>query len=751
LAGNDIKQKIVLEGEKEYNQALKDAQRNLKTLRSELKAETAELGANATAQQKNEVKAKSLQKQIKEQEKVVKTYQEALAEVKEKYGDNEDAVAKWEQKLNDARTTLANMRNSLEDTGRSMKSVGDSAQMGVVAANSFADSLGKVAEAGASISGALENAFKSVVSTITTAIGDVWADVLDIAAKADNYLDLAAFLGASATDVQKWSKAMETANGDISTVVNLISRLKYGGKADKVAEWFGISDVKYTNDLEYFQQVVQQMYDMKKTMSDEKWGQALADIFGAKKVQDIENILSDWEQISDGLNTYDPEKGGYGLTEDQIEQMASLEEQVNRLTTKWEALKEMATVHLSADLAMNITGDLENIVDAFKEYFEATDDEGRAQAIEKIKENVVSIITALKDGLAEGLKALDELAEEFKGSEDSTVRAIGNVLGTIVDALEWFTDENNWETVKKGFETLIGVWAAGKIAAAVGNLASFAAHITTISGAMGGGGLGALGGGGIGSMLTSMGYLAVGVMMVAPAVQKLLDPNFWNKEEKPEVEGAAEAVKEAGISTQDLLKTGFARAFYTGGDASGLATPKGNREKEEEKAPYNGPRSVDGVGIPVIRKPLELTAEQIEAAERFWDNWRNFKFTGQGEYSFDKAWDNFEKAFVGDESKFNLLNDLMDKLMASIDSAGVDGLRNYQDLPASWWMNPNGENNGLTSEDISGFRGLPAQMLQAVKSGSAAGVSGIKVTLDGRTVGMMVAPYVSEVIAREIQ
>ena len=47
----DIKQKIVLEGEKEYRNALKEAQRNLKTLRSELKAETAELGKNATEQQ----------------------------------------------------------------------------------------------------------------------------------------------------------------------------------------------------------------------------------------------------------------------------------------------------------------------------------------------------------------------------------------------------------------------------------------------------------------------------------------------------------------------------------------------------------------------------------------------------------------------------------------------------------------------------------------------------------------------------
>jgi elongation factor Ts len=76
---NDIKQRIVLEGEKEYNAALKSAQRNLKTLRSELKAETAELGSNATAQQKDEVKTKSLTKQIAEDPKMAGKPEKVIA------------------------------------------------------------------------------------------------------------------------------------------------------------------------------------------------------------------------------------------------------------------------------------------------------------------------------------------------------------------------------------------------------------------------------------------------------------------------------------------------------------------------------------------------------------------------------------------------------------------------------------------------------------------------------------------------
>ena len=137
----EIKQKIVLEGEKEYRDAIRDAQRTLKTLRSELKAETAEMGRNATEQQKNEAKVKSLKKQIQEQEKIVKANKAALEEVRQKYGDNAEAIAKYEQKLNESRTALANMKNELEGVGQGMKKVQGSAEMATVATKSVADTF----------------------------------------------------------------------------------------------------------------------------------------------------------------------------------------------------------------------------------------------------------------------------------------------------------------------------------------------------------------------------------------------------------------------------------------------------------------------------------------------------------------------------------------------------------------------------------------------------------------------------------
>ena len=72
-----IASKLQLDGEQQYKKALNDAYRSLKVLRSELKAETAEMGRNATAQDKARAKMASLQKQIAQQEKIVKTLEKA--------------------------------------------------------------------------------------------------------------------------------------------------------------------------------------------------------------------------------------------------------------------------------------------------------------------------------------------------------------------------------------------------------------------------------------------------------------------------------------------------------------------------------------------------------------------------------------------------------------------------------------------------------------------------------------------------
>lgn len=749
----DIKQKITLDGEKEYNAALKEAQRNLKVLKSELKAETAELGKNATAQQKNETRVKNLQKQIKEQEKVVRTYEKALNEVKEKYGDNEAAIAKWEIKLNEARATLGNMKNSLDEVGNGMKNVGNSAQAGIVAANSFADSLGKIADVGGSISSSIEDAFSTIVGSITDAIGELWDQLFDVAARANAWTDLADYFGSTTSQVQQWSNAIDAAGGNFSDFTTILNRFKTGGVNKKITEYFGVSDENYTNDLEYTVAVLGRMAELREEMTKGgTWDSALADIFGGRRSQAAGWFISNWETITQNAKQFNAEEGGYGLTDQQLKDMNQLYIDVSNLQASWKALKDMALVHLTGDLALNVTGNLQAIVDAFKEYFQAEDQAGKDAAIAKIKDNIVEIFTNIKEAVDEGLKILDQLAEELKGSDDSTARALGEVLGTIVSALEWFTNPNNWEAVKKGFEAIIGVWAAGKVASAVGNLASFAAHITTIKGGgrwLLGGGMGA----GTGAAITTSEIttaitaaagpiasaiagltMTVGVAVIAlPALKALYDVLRGDVQPWMNYETAEQITKE----TKPLNELTASDARTT---LQWLLGNTGYREETE----IGGNVGTTGTAIPVRRTPkgnfyyIGANEEQQAAANAWWDIYKENPVDAVSGGAFVELAD----AFYGSE-------DILEQLLALVELMEMKQKDNefssLEDLPAEWWTGT-GSGNSLTSDDISGFRSVPGLMKAAVKEG----VSGIRVSLDGRAVGSLVAPYVSEMIARDI-
>jgi hypothetical protein len=478
---NDIRQRIILEGEKEYRQALQNANRNLKTLRSELKAETAELGNNATAQQKNQVKTKNLQKQIQEQEKVVRAYRDALEEVRAKYGDNEDAIARYQQKLNDARATLANMKNSLNDVGRSYETINAGAKNGVLENNALAESFGRISDAADSMAKTMESVFGKTISAIRSAISSVWGELMDVAQKSDNWTDLAAYLGATTVEVQKWDRAMQDIGGDFSTITGMISKLKYGGKADKVSEWFGISAENYTNDLEYVQAVMQAMVDSKEEMVNAgTWDDAMSDIFGAKKVQEIDSVMSDWNTLLDRLEHWDVSSGGLGLTEDEISSMNELAQKVRDLKGDWKYLKEHWAVTLAGDLALKLTSNAQGALDALMEFMDADTQEERDAAIQKFQENIEEAFTALGEAIAAAGEALEEAGKKMQGSENGWVSLLGSVLEKLGEAMKWIADPDNLDKVKTFFEVLVAIWAAGKMATAVTHLMGIANAFKTL-------------------------------------------------------------------------------------------------------------------------------------------------------------------------------------------------------------------------------------------------------------------------------
>lgn len=736
---NDIKQKIVLEGEKEYNKALSEAKRNLKTLRSELKAETAELGANATAQQKNETRIKSLQKQIKEQEKIVKTYKDALKEVKDKYGDNEDAVAKWEQKLNDARTSLANMKNELDNVGKSFKDVQGSADMATVASRSVAESLGSIAEVGGAISDGIESVFTGLLESVKSTLAEIWGMIADTAAKANNWTDLASYYGTSAEQIERMNKAIEWTQGNFGDFTNLLNQLAWGGKNKKITEWFGISDANYVDKLEYAQNVLQAMSDLSKT-NPEKLGDAMEDIFGAKKSQQIMWFVSNLDQINANLKDYDEK--GYGMGKDALAEMNDVWLELGKIEGKWQDMKQRFAAGFGKT-TLDIMVNVEGTIDALNAYLNAGTPEERDQALHDIEENILAMFEVAADAISEGIKILDEVAKDLQGSDNPTAKALGTVLSGLVAALKWFT-EDNMNNVVKALEILAAFWIAGKGLQMAGTIAELAANIRTLSffKLIGGsaGGLEAVGetvGTSAGTsflavLKTNLPGILAGALVGLPVVDALLHPEKYDK--RTEAEKALEGMngtpleQVANLTADPETTKNALHALF------------GVRDEDLKEAGLGATE----FSLPTKKTPrgtlvgFDVTDEQRAGLEEYWDLLR----TGEL-YKAGNVEDHLYELFSNE-------TDMLDKLMDMIDILQNDHvLRDELDLPASWWQHQGGNTGnteGITSIDAQNMTGAVRQMPAAV----AKAVGGLTVKLDGATVGRIVAPYVSREIAHGI-
>ena len=722
-----IRQRIELEGEKEYNAALAEARRNLKTLRSELKAETAELGANATAQQKSEVKTRNLQKQIKEQEKVVKTYRDALAEVKKKYGDNDEAVAKWEQKLNEARATLAGMKNSLDQVDTSMKKLDADAQMGTVAAKSFADSIGRIGDIGNSVADSIEGIFTNVVNSVRDTITAIWGDIVDLAARSNSLVDLAGYWNTDVLTLQAYQGALaDTANSfeDLSSIVTKINALDPG----KIMELTGVSKVNYKDEWQYAMAVMDAMSEM-----GDRRNEVAFEIFGGRSATKAFDILSDWSVIQENLSNWNPEEGGFGLSEEEIRDMSQLYEQVTGLKAAWESLKSMGAVRLFGNLALDITSNARAILEAFNRYLNAENDAEREQAFQEMEENILALFERIKLAIQNGIALLERFAEDLKNSDDPTLQAIGNVISAFVDALQWLT-EDNMQHVVSALEILAGFWIAGKGLKMVSTVAEFIANLNLLKGFHGVGGVGGTGGttgtGGGGGLLDKLGkklgefaaspygFLlgsAIGTFVLGHEMTEHNRIQEWggfieNEQAMQGMEAVPEILtrlNEAANGTEEWDPDADRMA-----DAKALFREFGNEFYllDPDHPIWNMAKDLGYLEDGVLSEE-ELTAltENAEELGILADDW---------------------EAFARD--MYNLMFD-------KYNSGDTNG------IPAEWWTNGQGS-NGITSSDLNRFQGLPSGMKAAVREG----VSGIRVTLDGYAVGQLVAPYVSQQIAREM-
>ena len=730
MANKEIKHTIRLDGEKEYSAAIRDAQRNLRTLRSELKAETAELGSNATAQQKNEARAKSLKAQIAEQEKVVETLKKALAEAKRDYSDNEDVVQKWEQKLNEARATLANMQNGLADTENAMRGVSGATAEGVTATKSFADALDSIASVGESVSGAIEGIFTGLISTVRDVVVDLWDLIGDTAAKANNWTDIAGYWGTEPVEVQKWENAVRSTRNEFADFQTMISRFALGGKEKQITEMLGISDVNYESQWDYAIACMEQISRMTKdgTLPDNFW----EEVFGEKKATKAMDIINDWDDIQQNLAEFDPENGGFGMDSEELETMNQLAMDIAEIEQKWEALKHSVAGGLGeigADLIVNVSGGL----DALNDYLNADTEEERQAAIQKLETNVRELFEKVAAAIEAGLEVLARVGSDLQNSDDPIVQAIGNILTGITNALEWLVD--NQDSVVTALKAIFGAWLTAKLATIAGKLTSIVADIQTIqmfkgwssgaaasgaanaaSGAANGAGAAAAGGAAtwFGNLGMSFG-MAGGASVAAPiaalvaagyAGYRMVDANLQDAALNAVYGGeGGEGDVIDTMSDESLRRAWDYYRLYSDESMTGTEEAFAARERLFESLADDG---------------IDLSEQAVSLLENTFDN----ALEGSDIDGLVGKLEQRYPGFFDQRPTWDAGINIQDQLASAIYGAAGQGAAAAQ--------------QGLTSDDVSMFRGLPGLMRQALMSR----INGIEVVMDGEKVGRLVMPYV---------
>jgi len=106
MATRTIGTEIVLSGEKAFNDAMKGVNSNLKNLRSDMAATTAEFADNADSMEALTAKQKVLQDSVDQHEAKVDALRQMYEKVKKESGENSAAADKYRQQLNHATAAL---------------------------------------------------------------------------------------------------------------------------------------------------------------------------------------------------------------------------------------------------------------------------------------------------------------------------------------------------------------------------------------------------------------------------------------------------------------------------------------------------------------------------------------------------------------------------------------------------------------------------------------------------------------------
>lgn len=441
--GNTISTKLVLDGEKEFKAELDQAYDAIKKLKQGLSITTAEMGRNASAQDKATAKSKTLVQQIKQQEKVVAMLEKALGQAKKQYPENTAVQAQWADKLTKSNDVLNNMYKSLETATKTME-VFDEATKGADASTdkamqatvSFNDVLKDTVATAKNIAGAVGGAFDATANTVKKLYGDMYSLMSGAWGRVGNYKELQAMWGGDSAEIERIMLGAGTTGHDSSvlstSIQQLVNRTHAGTKeTTKALKSLGITEKDYASHWDYWMAVMNRLSETGQTN-----GKIITDLFG-KSGASISSTLEDWSVVS----TYSgPAVGG------NIDMLDETGKAVDKLTTFYTAFKDYIGGELAVKLNfIGLTDDAVDILDTVYRIFQAPDGETRKELTADLTVKIEALTEDAEQALSNLGAWIQDISDAFKASDNETVQAIGRGLDAFGKLLDWIA--NNADTI----------------------------------------------------------------------------------------------------------------------------------------------------------------------------------------------------------------------------------------------------------------------------------------------------------------
>ena len=450
---------IVLDGEKEYKDAIAKVNRSMSEMRSEMKLVTAQFDGQANAIEALRKKHDVLKKEYEAQETKLRTMTGALENAKKQYGENSKEASEWQIKINNATAELAKLdkelkqnekymeeaEKSTDGTAKSIDEYGKEVKEAENKTLSFGDVLKANLASEAIVAGvkAMGSALKGVGESALNAVKET-------AAYADEVLTMSNNTGIATDTLQELMYMQELTDVSVETVTSTMAKqIKSMANAQKGTEDYvnayellNVEIEDANGKLRDGEVVYWDVIDALGKMENETERDAVAMQLLGRSAQDVNSIV---KIGSAGVKEFAQEARDMGavLDEEALNTLGATDDAFQRMNESLGILQR----ELGLAMAPTVTESIEKVTDKLSEMKEPLSDMASG-ALDVLTDSLCWVmdnggaIVSVLSGIAAGFVAMKAIAgiqaavSAFTAMSTAVTTAGGAVSGlwTIISA-----------------------------------------------------------------------------------------------------------------------------------------------------------------------------------------------------------------------------------------------------------------------------------------------------------------------------